>query len=140
MTDMGGVKDWTPEQLIESAAFFGGCPECHLPGYLVDVGPQEWMVCWDHKVRWLWGWTSTMSIDLDTGETEFVGERLAVDTSGAVGTVPHDSPGDSESQWLRIAEFRDVDPWYPQAHGCAHWNEDGWGSGWVAGNGDDAAA
>src|SRR3954463_5321878 len=78
---------------LEGAAFFGGCPVCHAQGGLVDVGPQEWMGCHTHKLRWLWGYGTVALINTADDSVDLTGERPVLDSAGRIGSAPHDSPG-----------------------------------------------
>ena len=83
---------------IEGAAFFGGCPVCHRQGGLVDVGHDEWMVCRTHKVRWLWASTGPGAVSSD--------RRVELIDPGVTEEM--------EAAWRPVAEFRDVEPWFPE--------------------------
>jgi hypothetical protein len=80
---------WTDED--EGDGFPGGCcPVCHRNGVLHDVGIRlEYMVCHDHKVRWL-------HADGSAGKFGDGPWRLGRDT-----------------QWALIADYEEVEPWYP---------------------------
>src|SRR5260370_26543197 len=32
--------------------YFGDCPECGAAGICINIGPDHWLVCFKHGVRW----------------------------------------------------------------------------------------
>ena len=80
----------SPRPKPEDIDYFGGCPRCWRNNGYLNVGPQHWFVCHEHRVKWL------------------AGENL-------FSTWRDESNIDWQGNAARIARYREVAPVRPPA-------------------------
>jgi hypothetical protein len=83
----------------------------------VDVGPEEWMVCHEHRVRWLWGMSGVIEIPGQlTADGPLLREADDTELSDVLWNIApnvHTSMESEIAAWRRIAEYERVDAWWP---------------------------
>jgi len=63
---MSNVIDFPSDSENASAPFYGTCPRCGCEGELVNIGPDQWMVCDAHRVKWPLGRDVIPGWDVET--------------------------------------------------------------------------